>query len=72
MDKEKTTIQISKDTGSSTAQVGFLKKRIELLANHLKTHPKDNHSRRGLMAMLNKKKKLEKYIHTQTSNDTKI
>jgi len=67
MDKEKTIIQTPKpseeDTGSSTAQIGFLQKRMDILSGHLKVHLKDNHSRRGLIAMINKKKKLEKYLH---------
>ena len=56
------TQEHKKDTGSSKVQIALLKERIEQLSQHLKTHPKDNHSRRGLMAMLNKRKKLEKYL----------
>ena len=41
-----------KDTGSAEAQIAILTKRIEELASHLKKHKKDNHSRRGLLAMV--------------------
>jgi small subunit ribosomal protein S15 len=40
------------DTGSNLVQVGMLTERIELLADHLKKHKKDNHSRRGLIKMV--------------------
>ena len=67
MDKKKIISKVQahkKDTGSSEVQVALLKEKITLLSAHLKEHPKDNHSRRGLIAMLNKRKKLEKYIST--------
>jgi small subunit ribosomal protein S15 len=41
-----------KDTGSPEVQISILTKRISELAGHLKTHKKDNHSRRGLLAMV--------------------
>ena len=41
-----------KDTGSPEVQVSILSKRIDELALHLKKHKKDNHSRRGLLAMV--------------------
>lgn len=41
-----------KDTGSAEVQIGILTKRIEELASHLKKHPKDIHSRRGLLGMV--------------------
>ncbi len=41
-----------KDTGSAEVQVGILSRRIEELTNHLKTHKKDIHSRRGLLGMV--------------------
>ena len=40
------------DTGSPDVQIAILTKRIEELANHLKDHPKDKHSRRGLLQMV--------------------
>ncbi|NCU28516.1 MAG: 30S ribosomal protein S15 [Candidatus Moranbacteria bacterium] len=41
-----------KDTGSPEVQIAVLTKRIEELADHLKVHKKDNHSRRGLIKMV--------------------
>ena len=41
-----------KDTGSPDVQIAILSKRIDELATHLKTHKKDNHSRRGLIKMV--------------------
>lgn len=48
----KATAIHDKDTGSPEVQISILTKRIEELAGHLKTHKKDNHSRRGLLAMV--------------------
>ena len=46
------------DTGSAEVQIGILTEQIKQLTSHLKKHPKDNHSRRGLLAMVSKRKKL--------------
>jgi small subunit ribosomal protein S15 len=46
-----------KDTGSSTVQIAILTERINELTGHLKTHPKDDHSRRGLMQMVGKRRR---------------
>ena len=46
------------DTGSSEVQAAILTDRIKELAGHLKSHPKDNHSRRGLLKMVAKRKAL--------------
>ena len=54
-----------KDTGSTEVQVGILTERIKELTEHLKTHKKDNHSRRGLLQMVGKRKKLLKYLKTE-------
>jgi small subunit ribosomal protein S15 len=51
-----------KDTGSSFAQVGILSTRIDELAKHLKTHKKDNHSRRGLLKMVADRRSHLKYL----------
>ena len=51
------------DTGSSAVQVAILTTRINALTGHLKTHAKDNHSRRGLLAMVSKRRKLLDYIN---------
>lgn len=47
-----------KDTGSTEVQVAILSEEIRQLAAHLKKHPKDNHSRRGLLGMVARRKKL--------------
>ncbi len=46
------------DTGSNEVQIGLLSKRIKLLADHLKKNPKDVHSRRGLLIMVGKRRRL--------------
>lgn len=51
-----------KDTGSSAVQVGVLTEEIARLTGHLKTHRKDNHSRRGLLRMVAQRKKLLDYL----------
>jgi small subunit ribosomal protein S15 len=51
-----------KDSGSSCVQVALLTHRIKHLTEHLKAHRKDFHSRRGLVAMTNRRKKLLHYI----------
>jgi len=50
------------DTGSSGVQIAILTKQIEELTKHLKKHPKDNHSRRGLLKMVAKRRKLLDYL----------
>lgn len=50
------------DTGSSEVQIAVLTKRINHLVEHLKVNKKDNHSRRGLLMMVSKRKKLQKYL----------
>ena len=50
------------DNGSSEVQVAILTERIKHLTEHLKKHKKDNHSRRGLIMMVNKRKKLLSYL----------
>lgn len=50
------------DTGSSSIQIGLLTKQIDELVAHLKKHPKDNHSRRGLLKMVGKRRRLMKYL----------
>lgn len=51
-----------KDTGSAEVQVGLLSKQIDTLTDHLKKHAKDNHSRKGLLKMVSKRKKLLAYV----------
>ena len=51
-----------KDTGSPEVQVSLLTKKITELINHLKTHKKDNHSRRGLIQMVADRRTHLKYL----------
>ena len=50
------------DTGSPEVQVAILTDRINTLTEHFKTHAKDNHSRRGLLMMVNKRRSLLDYL----------
>ncbi|GDX60499.1 MAG: 30S ribosomal protein S15 [Nitrosospira sp.] len=50
------------DTGSSEVQVALLTNRINELGDHFKTHVKDHHSRRGLLRMVNRRRKLLDYL----------
>jgi small subunit ribosomal protein S15 len=50
------------DTGSPEVQVAILTERIRNLTDHFKTHKKDNHSRRGLLMMVNQRRKLLSYV----------
>ena len=51
-----------KDTGSSEVQIAMLTEEIGKLTGHLKTHPKDFHSRRGLLGMVARRKKFLDYL----------
>ena len=51
-----------KDTGSSEVQIALLTERINELTEHLKVHKKDNHSRRGLLQMVGKRRNLLNYL----------
>jgi small subunit ribosomal protein S15 len=50
------------DTGSPEVQVAILTERIKNLQDHLKKHPSDDHSRRGLLQMVNKRRRLLIYL----------
>ena len=52
----------SGDTGSPEVQVAILTERINNLTGHFKTHAKDNHSRRGLLMLVNKRRSLLDYL----------
>ena len=54
-----------KDTGSSDVQIALLSKEIDALVLHLKEHPKDFHSKRGLVSMVIKRKKLLAYLQVE-------
>ena len=66
--KERTPELIAKfgkdanDSGSAAVQVAILSERIRNLTEHLKSHKKDNHTRRGLMMLIGKRRGLLKYI----------
>jgi len=53
---------VSGDTGSPDVQVAILTERIVNLTEHFKTHKKDNHSRRGLLKMVNQRRRLLDYV----------
>jgi small subunit ribosomal protein S15 len=53
------------DTGSPEVQVAVLTKRIEELTEHLKTHKKDHHSRRGLLQMVGRRRRLLDYVRSE-------
>ena len=51
-----------KDTGSAPVQIALLTERINNLTEHFKSHKKDHHSRRGLLMLVDKRKKLLNYL----------
>ena len=53
------------DTGSAEVQVALLSNRIEHLTEHLKTHKKDHHTRRGLLMLVGKRRRLLQYLQNQ-------
>ena len=57
--------QSEKDTGSVQVQVALLTERINHLTEHLKSHKNDNHSRRGLLKMVGKRKGFLQYLKDQ-------
>jgi small subunit ribosomal protein S15 len=57
-----------KDTGSPEVQIGLLTRRIEYLTEHLKIHKKDHHSRRGLLMLVGRRRRLLNYVK---GNDVK-
>jgi small subunit ribosomal protein S15 len=57
------------DTGSSRVQVALLTQRINELTEHFKVHNKDNHSRRGLLKMVSRRRKLLDYVKKHDINE---
>ncbi len=53
------------DTGSPEVQIAILTARIETLTDHLKTHKKDHHSRRGLLKMVGQRRRLLNYLQAR-------
>ena len=58
-----------KDTGSTGVQIAVLTERIKNLTEHFKTHNKDNHSKRGLVSLVNKRKKLLNYLYKKNKSE---
>ena len=56
------------DTGSTEVQVALMSERIDHLTEHLKTHNKDHHTRRGLLMLVGKRKRLLQYLQDQDVN----
>lgn len=59
------------DTGSPAVQIALLTQQISLLTEHLKTHKKDNHSRRGLLQMVGRRRRLLQYLEGSDSESYK-
>lgn len=57
------------DSGSAEVQVAILSERIRNLTEHLKTHKKDNHTRRGLMMLIGKRRGMLKYIKNRNIDE---
>ena len=60
-----------KDTGSAQVQIAVLSERINNLTEHFKLHKHDNHSKKGLVALVNKRKKLLSYISKKNNEKYK-
>ena len=58
-----------KDSGSAEVQVALLTERIKGLTEHMKTHPKDFHTRRGLLMLAGKRRRLLSYIKARDIED---
>ena len=59
---------VESDTGSPEVQVAMLTKRISDLTEHLKTHKHDHHTRRGLLALVGRRRRLLKYLEKTDIN----
>lgn len=57
-----------RDTGSAELQVAILTERIRQVTDHLRTHKKDFHSRRGLVTMVSKRRRLLNYLSNEDVN----
>lgn len=60
--------QNEKDTGRTEVQVALLTARINELTEHLRTHPKDHHSRRGLLKLVGQRRRLLNYLTKKDVN----
>ena len=54
-----------KDTGSTAVQIALLSERISYLTEHLKNHPKDHHSRRGMLILVGQRRGLLSYLKSK-------
>jgi small subunit ribosomal protein S15 len=59
------------DTGSASVQIALLTERIKYLTEHFKEHPKDFHSRRGLLKLVGRRRKLLKYLKSYNFEEYK-
>lgn len=64
--------QHDKDSGSPSVQVALLTERINYLTEHFKMHKKDHHSRRGLLKMVNQRRKLLEYLKKKDNDRYKM
>lgn len=62
----------SGDTGSPEVQVALLTEQVKNLASHLKEHTHDIHSRRGLLSMVNKRRRLLQYLFKKDADRYKV
>jgi small subunit ribosomal protein S15 len=60
-----------KDTGSPRVQIALLSNQINQLTGHLKEHKKDNHSRKGLLKIISKRRRLLNYLNSKNPKDFK-
>ncbi len=58
-----------KDTGSAQVQIAILTEKINKLTEHLKTHAKDKHSRRGLIGMVGNRRRLLRYLQMNNAQE---
>jgi small subunit ribosomal protein S15 len=61
-----------KDTGSAEVQIALQTNRINYLTEHFKTHKKDHHSRRGLLRLVNQRRKLLDYLKQKNPDQYKL
>lgn len=60
------------DSGSPEVQIAILSERIRSLTEHLKVHKKDNHTRRGLMMLIGKRRGLLKYVKNRNIEEYRV
>ena len=69
VEKKKSVVEIyganPRNTGTPEVQVALLTERINQLTDHLRSHPKDFHSRRGLLMMVGKRRRLLQYLNRE-------